>query len=103
MTVTETKDSRFTASRFTLAQIDSCIGLKPAYLAILRLSIDHDYNEIMAALNLKSIGTVKSRLNRARLALLAAFKHPNGAPMYSRDGTMLDEHGNRSIFDDVDQ
>ncbi|MBZ9600702.1 hypothetical protein [Phyllobacterium chamaecytisi] len=32
-----------------------------------------------------------------------ATKHPNGFPVFSRDGTMLDEHGNRSIFDDVDQ
>ena len=32
-----------------------------------------------------------------------AVKHPNGFPVFSRDGTMLDEHGNRSIFDDVDE
>jgi hypothetical protein len=30
-------------------------------------------------------------------------RHPNGAPMYAPDGMMLDEHGNRSVFDDVDQ
>lgn len=29
--------------------------------------------------------------------------HPNGAPMFSADGTMLDDKGNRSIFDDVDE
>ncbi|HEY5411317.1 MAG TPA: hypothetical protein VIJ94_11390 [Caulobacteraceae bacterium] len=29
--------------------------------------------------------------------------HPNGAPVFSADGTMLDERGNRSIFDDVDE
>lgn len=29
--------------------------------------------------------------------------YPNGAPMFSPSGTMLDEHGNRSIFDDIDQ
>lgn len=29
--------------------------------------------------------------------------HQNGAPMFAPDGTMLDEHGNRSIFDDVDK
>jgi hypothetical protein len=29
--------------------------------------------------------------------------YPNGAPMYAADGTMLDDQGNRSIFDDVDQ
>lgn len=28
--------------------------------------------------------------------------HPNGAPMFAADGTLLDQHGNRSIFDDVD-
>jgi len=28
---------------------------------------------------------------------------PNGAPQFASDGTMLDEHGNRSIFDDVDE
>ena len=30
-------------------------------------------------------------------------KHPNGQRMFTVDGTMLDEHGNRSIFDDVDE
>jgi primosomal protein N' len=30
-------------------------------------------------------------------------KHENGQHMWSPDGTLLDEHGNRSIFDDVDQ
>lgn len=29
--------------------------------------------------------------------------HPNGAPMFATDGTMLDDLGNRSIFDDVDE
>lgn len=33
----------------------------------------------------------------------AAMKHDNGAPMFAPDGTMLDEKGNRSIFDDVDE
>jgi hypothetical protein len=28
--------------------------------------------------------------------------HPNGAPKFAADGTMLDEAGNRSVFDDVD-
>lgn len=28
--------------------------------------------------------------------------HPNGAPMFSSDGTMLDDKGGRSIFDDLD-
>ena len=30
-------------------------------------------------------------------------KHPNGVHMWAPDGTMLDESGNRSISDDVDQ
>jgi hypothetical protein len=30
-------------------------------------------------------------------------KYPNGQSMFADDGTMLDEHGNRSIFDDVDE
>lgn len=29
------------------------------------------------------------------------MKHTNGAPKFSRDGTMLDDKGTRSIFDDV--
>ena len=28
--------------------------------------------------------------------------YPNGQPMFAKDGMMLDENGNRSIFDDVD-
>ncbi len=30
-------------------------------------------------------------------------KYENGQSMFSADGTMLDEQGNRSIFDDVDE
>jgi len=30
-------------------------------------------------------------------------KYENGAWMYSDDGTMLDDKGNRSIFDDIDE
>lgn len=29
--------------------------------------------------------------------------YANGAPKFSKDGTLLDENGNRSVFDDVDQ
>ena len=32
-----------------------------------------------------------------------AATYPNGQPMFAPDGMMLDEDGNRSIFDDVDQ
>jgi hypothetical protein len=39
---------------------------------------------------------------RALYAEQAALKHPNGKPMFAPDGTMLDDNGNRSIFDDVD-
>lgn len=28
--------------------------------------------------------------------------HPNGAPMFTADGMLLDDQGGRSIFDDVD-
>lgn len=31
------------------------------------------------------------------------MKHPNGRRQFADDGTMLDEKGNRSIFDDVDE
>lgn len=33
----------------------------------------------------------------------AVARHANGAPMFALDGTMLDDRGFRSIFDDVDQ
>jgi hypothetical protein len=38
---------------------------------------------------------------RAVYAAQAAERHPNGAPKYAPDGTMLDAKGNRSIFDDI--
>lgn len=53
-----------------------------------------------------SIGTVKSRLSRARdilNQLRARTVYPNGNPKFADDGTLLDEQGNRSIFDDVDE
>lgn len=31
------------------------------------------------------------------------MKHKNGAPVFASNGTMLDENGNRSIFDDIDE
>lgn len=39
---------------------------------------------------------------RAAYAEQAEQRHPNGAPMWAPDGTLLDDKGNRSIFDDVD-
>jgi hypothetical protein len=38
-----------------------------------------------------------------RAALTAEVLHPNGRPKFTPEGMMVDEHGNRSIFDDVDQ
>lgn len=35
--------------------------------------------------------------------MLANDRHPNGAPKWASDGTLLDDHGKRSIFDDVDE
>lgn len=32
-----------------------------------------------------------------------AAKHPNGKPMWGRTGMLLDDKGNRSVFDDVDE
>lgn len=31
-----------------------------------------------------------------------AMRHANGAPVFALDGTMLDDKGGRSVFDDVD-
>ena len=61
-----------------------------------------NYGTMAADMNL-NIGTVKSRLNRARSALRLLVVHPNGQPMWGKHGSLLDENGNRSIFDDVDQ
>lgn len=33
---------------------------------------------------------------------LSCYKHPDGSPMWSSDGTLLDPTGNRSVFDDID-
>jgi tRNA G37 N-methylase TrmD len=38
---------------------------------------------------------------RAIYAEQARQKHPNGAPIFAPDGTMLDQNGARSIFDDI--
>jgi hypothetical protein len=31
------------------------------------------------------------------------LRHANGTPVFSLDGTMLDDKGDRSIFDDIDE
>ena len=74
MMAPEKKRGRFYAQQFTAAQIDSCPHLKEAYIAILRLSLQHNYNGIRLALGLESVGTVKSRLSRARAALSNALE-----------------------------
>lgn len=60
--------------------------------------------------NVFPVGTVKSGIHRARAQIIKARKkalsemrHPNGAPMFNDEGMMLDDQGNRSIFDDVDE
>lgn len=80
------------AGKFTPDQLDILFGHANGW----------SYAELVERLGLK-LGTVKSRLNRARLKLMPLLKHPNGAPMYAPDGTMLNEDGIRSIFDDVDE
>lgn len=58
------------------------------------------------------VAEVKDRSEVAKVAIMRidvrtdeqrAAKYPNGTHMFSPDGTMLDEQGNRSVFDDVDQ
>jgi uncharacterized protein YjlB len=39
---------------------------------------------------------------RAHYEEEAQMKHPNGAPKFAADGTLLTPTGTRSIFDDVD-
>lgn len=39
----------------------------------------------------------------AKVSLAIHLHHKNGAPMFAPDGTMLDDKGNRSIFDDIDR
>lgn len=42
-------------------------------------------------------------VSRAEYDRQAESRYPGGQPMYAPDGTMLDELGNRSIFDDIDE
>jgi primosomal protein N' len=53
-----------------------------------------DHSEVATA----SIARLDVRTDEQRAA-----KHPNGQHQWSPDGTLLDENGNRSIFDDVDR
>ena len=83
MTKTEIEkpDRRYSASNFTSDQIESCADvLSESYLQILRVSLSCDYIAIQTALGLKSVGTVKSRLNRARGALTKALEEKKAAP-----------------------
>ncbi|BCH12002.1 hypothetical protein MesoLj131c_62600 [Mesorhizobium sp. 131-3-5] len=59
-----------------------------------------------------TVAEVKDHSEAAKVAILGidvrtdeqrAAKHPNRQRQWAPDGTLLDENGNRSIFDDVDQ
>lgn len=77
--------------------------LKAPHVAALRADVGGvKYTTAAESLGTK-VGTHKSRLNRAREALRLLVVHPNGVPKFATDGTMMDENGNRSIFDDVDE
>lgn len=94
-------------AKIDAGQIEACSErLRPNHLKILRASMEGSYADMAQVLSL-NIGTVKSRLNRARAALALArqkqFVHPNGQTKFALDGTLLNEQGNRSIFDDVDE
>jgi DNA-directed RNA polymerase specialized sigma24 family protein len=59
----------------TAAQIDACPHIHRDHAAILRLSLtEKSYQSIADVLGLRSVGTVKSRLNRARTALAAELE-----------------------------
>lgn len=83
--------------RFTAAQIEAhAEKLNPKHLEVLRLHHAQGFNyRAIAEDQGISVGTVKSRLHRGRAALKAMIE--SSKPM------MVDEKGNRSIFDDVDQ
>lgn len=75
---------------------------KPHFDVLMAATV-HNYEGISLALGIP-LGTVRSRLHRARenlVKLLAASVHPNGKPMYADDGTLLNDDGSRSIFDDL--
>lgn len=70
---------------------------------------DSDYGDNPEAA--KTLAECETARTAEKLARLDEFTpgwrelvHPNGAPMFNPDsGTMLDDAGNRSIFDDVDE
>lgn len=82
--------------------------LKPTHYVVLKsISADMTYELAATTLSLP-IGTVKSRANRGAKVLrdliahaVATDLHQNGAPKWTHDGTLLDDKGNRSIFDDL--
>lgn len=76
--------------------------LKVRQFSVLMASTDGGYVAGAAALGLK-VGTFKSRLNRAREALRMSCKHPNGAPMYAKDWTPLNEEGKPLVLAEADQ
>ncbi len=66
--MTETRN-RPRVINFTAEQIDSCPHLRANHLAVLRLALaGASDSDIAKALGI-AFGTVKSRLNRARIAL----------------------------------
>ena len=70
-----------------------------------RLEAERDLYEMMAH-DLASESLITNICKRfpAIAKQWSDFKtYANGNPMFAPDGTMLDEHGNRSIFDDVDK
>lgn len=51
----------------------------------------------------KTLATARNISDAYRQAERFNLKHENGAPMFAPSGMMLDDQGNRSIFDDIDQ
>lgn len=105
---------------YTLDEIEGCEHLlSDDHVLVLTAAVDGASYRLIAYKCVIPVNTVKSRLSRARAAIavhLEEFRqqelrakheadektYPNGAPMYAPDGMMLDDDGNRSIFDDVD-
>lgn len=54
--------------------------------------------ELDAVVRLDEINSLKRELYR-----IEGTRYANGQRMYSDDGTMLNERGTRSVFDDVDE